>query len=468
MSFLALDIGTSFVKGAVLDLRERRIAHIRRVAFPAPVENLAPNHIEIAPQAVTQAVDQLLAELAGDARDCQGVLLCGQMGGVILTDQRGLALTNYLSWRDQRVLESRDSAGRSCWDELRERISGQLFAELGSELRPGSSSTLLYWLVQQHDRRFDGAVPLSLPAFVASYLTRQIPTEDATQAIGLLDIRSGGWHHPAFQRLGLDRFAWPIVNDRREPMGEMQLAGRRVPCYPAVGDHQCALLGVGLDEGELSVNVSTGSQVSRLIRPAEVAASEPGRDESGSCQVRFYFDGLLLKTITHLPAGRSLDALVSLLTELPSALDVRCGDPWPYITQAAEAASDGSLAVDLSFFSGALGDQGAFTGVRLENLTVGNIFRAALRNMARNYAVCARRLGGASDWQRIAFSGGLANRLALLRKFVLDELPGPYRLCAEMEDTLTGLLALALVADGQAASALAASKMLRNNLPTSS
>jgi len=43
-------------------------------------------------------------------------------------------------------------------------------------------------------------------------------------------------------------------------------------CHTTVGDHQCALAGVLLEEGELSINVSTGSQVaaiaSRFDRPS--------------------------------------------------------------------------------------------------------------------------------------------------------------------------------------------------------
>ena len=82
--------------------------------------------------------------------------------------------------------------------------------------------------------------------------------------------------------------------------------------------------------------------------------------------------------------------------------------------------------------------------------------------MARNYAHCAGQLDPSRSWQRLAFSGGLANRLELLRSFVLAELPGPHRLCVELEDTLTGLLALAIALDGQAESALAASAALRD------
>ena len=61
--------------------------------------------------------------------------------------------------------------------------------------------------------------------------------------------------------------------------------------------------------GELSINISTGSQVSRRT----------DRLEPGEVQTRAYFHGDLLQTITHLPAGRSLNVLVRLLTEVARA-----------------------------------------------------------------------------------------------------------------------------------------------------
>ena len=59
--------------------------------------------------------------------------------------------------------------------------------------------------------------------------------------------------------------------------------------------------------------------------------------------------------------------------------------------------------------------------------------------------------------------GGLANRIELLRTLVLSQLPGAHRLCAELEDTLTGLLTLAMKIDGQAPSVLAASAALHSD-----
>ncbi|HEY1603562.1 MAG TPA: FGGY family carbohydrate kinase, partial [Pirellulales bacterium] len=331
MSFVALDIGTSFIKGAILDTRARAVRHVRRVPFPAPVAGLPPAHVEIDPRAVTAAVEQLMGELAPLADACQGVLLCGQMGGIILIDAEGLPRTNYISWRDQRVLEpctagGTNAAGRTTWlDRVAGLISPNRLAELGNELRPGSCTALLHWLAHCRPDVTSRAIPVSLPAFVAGHLTGKIPAEDPTIAIGGLDVRTGQWHRQALAALGIDGFEWPVVDAHRAAIGRVHVGGAQVPCFPAVGDHQCALLGVGLEVDELSINVSTGSQVSRLAQ----------QSRPGPYQERHYFDGCLVQTITHLPAGRSLDALVALLTELPRAQGLTCPDPWSYIAEKA-------------------------------------------------------------------------------------------------------------------------------------
>ncbi len=292
-------------------------------------------------------------------------------------------------------------------------------AELGNELRPGSCTSLLFWLAEQHPQSLDGAIPLSLPAFVAGQLTGQIPTESTTIAIGTINVSTGQWHHEAFGSLGIDHLAWPNLDRAHAPLGETRVGTQHVAVYPAIGDHQCALLGVGLAEDELSVNVSTGSQVSRLTKSAA----------PGPFQLRHYFDGWLLQTITHLPAGRSLDGLVTLFTELSPVESTSAGDVWPYILAQAAAATESTLSAELTFFSGPLGEEGKLSGMRLENMTIGHVFRAAIQSMARNYAHCARQLDPQQSWQRIVFSGGLANRIELLRTLVLSQLPGAHRSC---------------------------------------
>jgi hypothetical protein len=81
--------------------------------------------------------------------------------------------------------------------------------------------------------------------------------------------------------------------------------------------------------------------------------------------------------------------------------------------------------------------------------------------MADNYHACALRLSPGQDWERVVFSGGMAQKLERLRALILARFDCPYRLYEGTEDTLIALLALALVIDGRAPSVAAAIDDLR-------
>lgn len=101
------------------------------------------------------------------------------------------------------------------------------------------------------------------------------------------------------------------------------------------------------------------------------------------------------------------------------------------------------MSVNLAFFAGSLGDHGRIDRIRLENLTVGQLFLAAFENMAANYELCASRLQPNRDWQGIVLSGGLAQRFPRLRELIGQRLAGPIRMVDAAEETLQGLLRLA-------------------------
>jgi xylulokinase len=455
MTLIGIDIGSSFIKGGVLDLDDLSIRGIVREPFPEPIAGLPGGHFEIDPHAVVVAVEQVLQRLLVLAPDCDGVLFCGQMGGVLLADSRGEPLTNYLSWRDQRtvVCGTASPTGSSedrgtFFEDIAARLGPAELKAIGNELKPGSLTTLVSWL-GEHDQLPANATPLDIGNFVGSRLCRSTPRFEITQAIGLVDLTTLNWRMSAFEKMSLGKLDWPSLTEFREPVGSFAWEGREIPCYPVVGDQQAALAGAFLADGELSLNISTGSQVSRLTRQIN----------SGEFQTRPYFDGWLLDTITHLPAGRSLEALVDLLCELPRSAGQPVNNPWPLIARAAEQASDSDLEVALTFFAGSLGYQGHINHITLGNLTVGHLFRAAFRSMAENYERSAVRLSPERNWSRLVFSGGLANNLPLLRDFIVARLGGAFRMCQSSEDALFGLLVLGLVVSGRAKNVAEATKL---------
>jgi len=435
MKCLGLDIGSTSLKGCVLDLEARKLSPIVGAPFPMPVAGLLPGRFEIDPELVLEEVQTLLGRLLKSAPDAEAIYFCGQMAGVVLVDMDGKPLGNYLSWRDQRTLGPHPEGGNYLDAIARRWTSGEL-AELGNELKPGSTSSLLFWLAD-HGQMPAGLMPATLGDFVAARLAGVPPRIEPTQAIGLLDLRTGDWHRAALDRLGLGGLAWQPLAKANEPIGHWHTQGRKLAIYPVLGDQQCALRGAGLTEGDLSLNVSTGAQVSQVTKALQL----------GSHQTRPYFDGQYLNTITHLPAGRSLNVLVSLLTELSMAQGVTAANPWPYIAHVAETAEGDGLSCNLAFFPGPMGESGSITGITTENFSVGNLFYAAFHNMAQVFEQCAERLCPQQDWKRVVLSGGLTQSVPVLRRILEARFagnpPGKVVESSEREETLAGLLASA-------------------------
>ena len=284
-----------------------------------------------------------------------------------------------------------------------------------------------------------------MPDFVLSVLCGSAPGVELTNAsaYGLLNLETLDWHREVIKELGLNHLRWPVLRNHGDVVGYLKAGANLVPCYTPIGDNQCALLGALLGAEELSLNISTGSQVSRLTTGLAV----------GDYQTRPFFGGMYLNTFTYPPGGRSLNVLVDLLIELARAQNASSiQDPWTLIAQAATEVADTDLEVDLKFFAGPDGGRGMISNIRGENLTVGHLFRAAFKDMANNYHACALRLWPEGSWKNIVFSGGLAYKLDALRDTIQRKFGTNYRLCPYEEDTMFGLLILALVFSGRAKS----------------
>lgn len=434
--FLGIDVGTSFIKGAILEVDRLELSQVHRVPFPQFLEGLPPEHREVDPRTVEEAVGELLARLSPGIGRCEGLVLCGQMHGVVLVNERGEAVSNYISWRDQRV-----SAAE--FEEIAAQVTESERRELGNEFRPSIALSFLYWL-KRHGALPGGEVtPVCIPDFVAGKLCGTRPAMEPTQAAALGALRLGSlrWHEAVISKLGLDSVRWPDAIPPGVAFGKW----RGAPCYAAAGDQQCALIGAFVGPGELSVNISTGSQVALI---ADTAACD-------RYQTRPYFDGRFLRTITHIPGGRALNALTGLLTELGGASGE---EMWRQIVTAVDSVPATDLRADVAFFAGACGGRGFLENLHEDNMTLGHLFRAVFESMARNYAMCAERLDPEHSATRAVFSGGVARRLAILRDLTAAQLGLPYRLSPHPEDTLIGLLVLARAFSGRSSSVRAAAE----------
>ena len=457
MKFIAIDLGTSFIKGAVLDLEQLSIQQIQRIPFPEPIANLPTLHFEVDPQELVQGVRKFVASFLPHAAPCAGLVLCSQMHGYVLVDEQGQPLSNIVTWRDERAAASHPTAGISVFEEMVAQLTQEEWHQLGNGLRPGLPIDSLYWRKLHQRLPQEEATVASLPDFVLQQLCdlRTVPTIEPTNAAahGAFNVETQDWHWTVLQKLGLNNIGWPQIQQSGTQIGVATVEGQSIPCFAAIGDHQCALLGALLQAGELSLNVATGSQVSLVTSALHY----------GNHETRPFFDGQILNTFVKIPAGRALAALVQLLTEVPRRQGVDIGDPWATIVQAATEVPTTDLAVDLAFYTSADGgSQGRIANIREENLTVGHLFRAAFQAMAADFHHFACQLSPEQAWERIVFSGGLVQRIEPLRAMILAKFGCDHRMSASSEDTLLGLLALALFASGKATSLTHATQILLN------
>ena len=455
MSFLGIDIGTSYLKGAILDVDRRRFRHVTRIPFPEPIQGLNPLYYEHSPDAIARAVERLIVDLAEEAGSCEGVVMCSQMASTVLLDSDGRARSNCIGWRDQRALMEHPSGQGRYFDIVKQLITPEQRRSLGNEMPVGAPACFLFWASQQADPPAN-TTAVSLASYVVHRLCGSCAGEEPTNAMpfGLLDLTTMRWHKEVIGQLGLGGYQWPEIVPLGTVVGYYSLGGRSIPCYTPIGDYQCALLGALLEEGDLSINISTGSQVSRVMPNLEL----------GDYQTRPFVDGQFTNTLTHLPAGRALNVLVDLLTELGRLSGMAVEDPWKWITLATESARGSDLEVRTTFFPGPAGESGALSNISERNLQVGTLFVAAFENMAENYWWAANRIWPDHSWEQVILTGGLANKLPALRKAIQKRFEGEMMLSQTTEETMCGLLLLAMKFSGQSSTLKDARNELRQEM----
>lgn len=453
MAFIGIDLGTSFIKGAVLNLEALRLEHPRRIPFPKRIELANPLLCEFDPLELAALVRKLVDDLAVHVPDCEGIVMCSQMHGLVLVDDKGNARSNFISWLDHRGTMLHPSGSGSYFDVILQRTTPEQRRQLGNELRLERPACFLFWLAEQ-EMLTPGLIPVSVLDFVCSVLCGLPPTVEITNASssGLFNLEASDWHYGVIGALGLKGLQMAELRKEGVAFGNTRVDARNVPCY-TVADFQCAIVGSLLAPDELSLNISTGSQVSRLTAGLKL----------GDYQTRPFFEGRFLNTFSDGPGGRELNVLVNTMSEFAGTHGGNVvQDPWALIAKSTKDLPETDLEVDLSFFSDHRQNRGSISNIRESNFKAGHLFRAAFNAMADVYYNYASQIWPERSWKRIVFSGGLAHKVESLRESIQKKFKTDYRLCPFQEDTLFGLLILASVFSGRVNSIVEVNQQLQS------
>ncbi|MCB5198223.1 xylulokinase [Loktanella sp. TSTF-M6] len=253
--FIGLDLGTSGLKGIVIDDNQRVLAEA--VASLA-VQRLHDGWSEQDPADWIAAAQQVMGGLRDqvDLSAVQGIGLSGHMHGATLLDSNDAVLRPCILWNDTRA--AREAAVLDDNPDFR-RLTGNI-------VFPGFTAPKLAWVRNHEPDIFARVAKVLLPKdYLRLWLTGEHVAEMSDAAgTSWLDVGARDWSDDLLAATGLDRDAMPRLVEGSQVSGTLRpgLAAEwgmtAVPVAGGGGDNAASAVGVGVVQpGQAFVSLGT-------------------------------------------------------------------------------------------------------------------------------------------------------------------------------------------------------------------
>ena len=441
MKALVIDLGSSFVKSAILDLENGKLLSQKKTISSSKRRYDDKLLFEVPVGSIVDTVKELLDQGTREYGDLTSLLLSTQMHGFVYrTGQTPEPV--YVSWQDMRCLHQK-SPELTYLGYLQELFSKEDMEDCGVYIKPSLGLCNLYTMLEENPGLDRNGTLYTLGSYVIEQLTGNNICHITNAApLGLVDVRRRRWSEKILRKAGFEGIRLPqLAPSDFASYGSCTVNGRTVSVYPDYGDQQIAVLGSMPEQGDGLINIATAGQVSMV---SEVF-------EPGEYEIRPYFEGRVLRTISNMPSGRGLDVLVRFITggtKLLTGAEVSVGEFWSAFERQFVEDSQG-IAVDMSFYATPQKlDGGEIRGITQNNLNVNTLFSAAFRDMAETYWKNLGTLAGSQPLERVVCSGGVSwKRPELIR--MIGRVTGlPCRLSALDDEAMAGLYRMALCCSG--------------------
>lgn len=427
--FLGIDIGSTFLKCALLSAENHSVSFVRSVPSPQRIPSEDPKYFVYDAGQFVCIIRKLIAWAVEACGGDIGVVMSTQMHGFVAEEK-------YFSWQDSRCLASMDG-GISYLDYMKNAVSQAEMQNCGVYFKPSLGVCNLFAKLHTECRSGDGLEVFTLGSYILHSLCGENCCHITNAApFGFVDIERGEWRRDLFAKFDLSGLRLPrIVRDDYAPCGRCVVGGATVAFYPDYGDQQVSVLGSGANRGEAIINIATASQ---LI----VFSDAP---EYGDYEVRPYFDGAHIKVLSNMPGGRGLQVLVEFVKDIARKICGRDADDetvFSYICYLPPVNTR-HLTVDMSFYpTYDKFDGGSISHITHNNLTIDTLFSAAYENMSAAYRDGFRRLLNEAP-ESVVCIGGAAQKNSGLRAAIENVFNRPCRLPENADEVLTGLLHIA-------------------------
>ncbi|WP_421849158.1 xylulokinase [Marinomonas sp.] len=254
--YLGLDLGTSGLKGVVIDDKGNVLA---QESVPLSVESLHATWSEQDPlswwQACKDVVNQLQQRL--DLSKLKALGLSGQMHGATLLDAQGNVLRPCILWNDGRS-QAQCEALMTQYPELIER-SGNLYM-------PGFTAPKIRWVQENEPEVFTNLAHVLLPKDYLTYRLTGTMSSDCSDAAGTLWLNpeTRQWDDALLAATGLTQANMPKVYEGCDVVGSLSEAVAQelglllLPVLAGAGDNAAGAVGMGvINPGQGFISLGT-------------------------------------------------------------------------------------------------------------------------------------------------------------------------------------------------------------------
>jgi len=253
--FIGLDLGTSGLKGVLIDEGQRVLAE---ATAPLTVSRPHDGWSEQLPSDWIAAAEAVMGALAAHGLgQVRGIGLSGQMHGATLLDGADEVLRPCILWNDTR---SHEEAAEMDGDPIFRRLTGNI-------VFPGFTAPKLLWVRRHEPRVWDRVAKVLLPKdYLRLWLTGEHVAEMSDAAgTSWLDTGARDWSDSLLEATGLSRAQMPRLVEGSERSGDLrpELAARwglpkGVVVAGGGGDNAASGVGVGVVRaGEAFVSLGT-------------------------------------------------------------------------------------------------------------------------------------------------------------------------------------------------------------------
>ncbi|MCD7909038.1 MAG: hypothetical protein LUH04_15415, partial [Clostridium sp.] len=291
MKALVIDLGSSFVKSAILDLENGKLLSQKKVISSPKRRYNDALLFEVPARSIVDTVRELLDQGTREYSDLSSLLLSTQMHGFIYRTNAEKEPA-YVSWQDMRCLHQK-TPEHTYLAYLQEKFSRTDMEDCGVYIKPSLGLCNLYTMLDENSRIGRSGTLYTLGSYVIEQLTGNNICHITNAAPwGLVDVRRRCLSEEMIRKAGFEEITLPqLALSDFAACGSCTVNGCTVQVYPDYGDQQIAVLGSMPQPGDGLINIATAGQVSMVSDTFE----------PGDYEIRPYFEGRVLRTISNMP-----------------------------------------------------------------------------------------------------------------------------------------------------------------------